>query len=128
MVNPLIAEDLGLSVDTSWANRHTYASFWKDWCNKFREDDSLKLVKLCISKADLVVGLRDRTEIIEGRKQGLLDLVIWIDNRRVPADPTLTFTADDCDLVVLNNSTLDEFYSKLFHLIKLTKLINKEYK
>jgi hypothetical protein len=45
-------------------------------------------------------------------KGGVVKLAIWID-RDVPTDPTVEFTPQECDFVVQNHWSLEEFHERL---------------
>jgi len=112
VVCPYIAAALGISEEEAWATRHKNREFWKTWCDEFRKNDYARMCRLILERGDIVIGLRDKKEIECCRAEGLVDLFVWID-RPVEVDPTVTFGPDDCDVVIRNYGTLDEFYTKL---------------
>lgn len=117
----MIARDLNMSEEETWAKRHEMREYWKNWCNRYREKDQSALAKKMIEQCEIVVGLRDKPELEACRKDGIIDQYIWI-HRDVPKDPTVTFTADDCDLVIYNTSSLTNFYSKLYSWLNLSNI------
>lgn len=114
-----LSEKLGRLVtpDEAFASRHEGGDetrmFWYTEMNKFREGDWTRLVRLCLEESDIVCGLRDKREIVEAKKQNLVDLIIWIDNPRVPVDKTTTYTSDDTDIIIRNAGTIEEYHEKL---------------
>jgi len=112
-VCPLIAASLGISVEQAWRERHQNREYWYTWCNEYRKDDPAKLAKACLEKCNVVVGLRDIVELNACKKENLFDCIVWVSNPRVPYDKTVTFTSNDCDVVIENNGSYVEFYSKL---------------
>jgi hypothetical protein len=118
VVCPLIAKDLGLSVEEAWSQRHNHRRFWHHWCNEYRKDDPTKIARQCLENGDLVVGLRDIIELNACKEEKLFDLIVWVHNNRVEKDPTVTFTSDDCDVIVENNGTYVQFYEKLTRLCR----------
>lgn len=118
VVNPLIAAARGITPEENWARRHQERMFWYEWCNEFRRDDPTKLARAAIDAgADIIVGMRDAAELNACKAARLFDLTIWVENPRVPPDPTVTFTRDDCDIVIDNNRRLGHFHGKLANLI-----------
>ncbi len=105
-----------ISPDEAYINRHDDRLKWYNYCNEYRKDDPAKLVRLVLETSDFVCGIRDRKEIISAKNEGLLDLIIWIENYRAEADKTVTFSKEDCDIVVLNNSSLADYYERLYRL------------
>ena len=71
-------------------------------------------------------GVRDKIEVLAARNEGLVDLIVWIENKNVPADPTLKFGPEDCDIIIQNSGSLDSFYDKLCRFAKFSSLPAKE--
>lgn len=115
VVVDLIAADLGVTPEEAWADRHRNRAYWKQWADNYRKDDPTKLARLCLQRGDLIIGLRDVVEFRACRDANLFDIAIWV-NRDVPVDPTVTFSRDDCDIVVDNNSDLDTLARRLKNL------------
>jgi hypothetical protein len=97
---------------TAWENRQHNRARWKQLLDEFRAEDASKLVRLSLEKGDIVSGIRDASELMAAREQALLQCVLWV-QRDVPPDPTVTFTADDCDWVIRNDSDIDTFRQRL---------------
>lgn len=116
-----IAKAKGITEEEAWRTRHEDRIFWYNFCNEFRKDDPALLARTLLQSSDLVIGLRDRLELKACRKEKLFDLAIWLE-RYVTTDPTVTFTAADCDLIVTNNGTLEELYEKLTRITSVLKL------
>jgi len=117
VVNPLIARERGMTPEENWATRHQNRKFWYDWCNEFRKDDPTKIARATMETGgNIIVGLRDKAELEACRNAKLFGIVIWVDNPRVPPDPTVTFTRSDCDIVVDNDGSFAKFFSKLTRL------------
>lgn len=121
VICPLIAAELGVPVQEAWETRHNNRKFWYEWANNYRRDNPAKLAEFCLETGDMVVGLRDKFELECCRQKKLFDLTIWI-HRDVPVDPTVTFSRTDCDVVVDNTGTLDEYYARLAKLVKFAGL------
>jgi hypothetical protein len=98
--------------------RHKERKFWYEWANEYRKDDPAKLAKKCLEKGDMVIGLRDKLELQACKDANLFDLIIWIE-RNVEPDPTVTFSRDDCDVIIDNNGTISQLQKKLSRLVNL---------
>lgn len=114
---------LGKTPEEAYRDRHQDRMMWFNELNKLRDREGPTcLVRRCLTHSDLVCGLRNRVEILGGRRDGLLDLVVWID-RPVPVDPTVEFDVNDADLVIRNHGTLEEFYGRLERFARALKIL-----
>lgn len=113
---PLIAKELGISEEAAWEARHSNRAYWKEFGDKYRANDSARLIRESLKLGGLVVGVRDKRELLAAKDEGLLDLIIWI-HREVPTDPTVTYQPSDCDIIVHNTADLDTFYERLRRLM-----------
>ena len=112
-VSPLIAESLGVSREEAFADRHSDRLYWFEWCNALRSEDPTLLVKLTLIENDVVSGIRGDVELHACKEAGVIDLAVWVDNPRVDHDPTLEYSADDCDLVIRNAGGKLEYFNRL---------------
>lgn len=96
---------------------------WYDYLNEYRAADPARLIKLVLETSDFVCGVRDRKELLAVREQGLLDLICWVERPGIPVDPTVTFTRADCDLVVMNDGTLDDYLGRWRRLASALKIL-----
>ena len=60
-------------------DRVNHRAEWKDLICHYNKDDRAKLAKEILKNSDCYVGMRDRAEINECMKQGLFDIIVWID-------------------------------------------------
>lgn len=118
-----VAEYLGRPVDEVYASRHANRELWFKIGNELRAKNPGVLIRESLKFGDIVGGIRDIEEIILTRQQELVDLVVWIENNRVPEDPTLTFTSEHADVVIQNNWGLPEFEARLHKLAKATGIL-----
>lgn len=116
---------LGLSVEEAYARRHEDRMKWYEEGNKLREKGPTTLIRSALRHGDITNGARDRAEVIAAREEGLVDLIVWIENPRVPTDPTLKFGPDDCDIAILNTGGLDQLYRNLERLAAFANLIGE---
>lgn len=61
--------------------------------------------------------------MIAARSNWLVDLIVWVENVRVPVDHTVRFGPEHCDLVIQNNGTVDEYYERLRRLASFAGLV-----
>ena len=118
MVLPIIADSIGIDPETAWNERHSYRQFWIEWCHAFRHDDPAMLVKMCLGSGDVVVGVRGKLELFCVQKQNLIDYSLWVDNPRVPVDPTVEFAVADCDFSIPNYGGVTDLYRRIDVLVK----------
>jgi hypothetical protein len=119
-----VAKKLGLSWHEAWRTRHELRMDWYRILNEYREGDPSRLVRDCLEHSDIVCGIRDRMEMIAAKKEGLLDLIVWID-RPVPVDPTVTFTIEDADVIIRNYSGFDDFYARLRRFSNVLRILKE---
>lgn len=87
-----VAEARCMSVEDVYATRHEDRGFWYSLGNRLRETRGvLYLLKQALLRGNVVAGVRDIREIEAAMLERLVDVVLWINNPRVPADPTMTF-------------------------------------
>lgn len=118
-VLPIIAHTLGIPEEQAWAERHEHREFWLHWCHAFREPDFTLLLRLALGRGDTAVGIRGRLELHHAVQNKVIDHVVWIDNPRVPVDPTVEYSAADCDLTLVNGGSLRNYYDKLGKFLRL---------
>lgn len=112
-----VAHCAGLGEEQAFAERHQHRDFWVTVGNLVRGTDLLLLVRIALGWGDMAVGLRGGPEVRGCKTAGVVDCRVWIDNPRVPPDFTVEFAAADCDLVVPNHGSLDEFHAQLRKLL-----------
>lgn len=125
VVLPFVAHMAGLPADAVYPERHTFRDFWLNACHALRADDPTLLARWCLGSCDFAIGLRGRREFAEVVATNIVDLTVWVDNGRVPVDPTVEFTRDDCDVVIDNHTTLPTFRGRLIRFGRF--LFTKEF-
>lgn len=113
-VVPLVAHMIGIDPETAYAERHQNRVFWINACNALRADDLSRLARWCLGVCDLAIGLRGGSEFKAVMELGVCDLSVWIENVNVPSDITVEFKRDDCDIIIENNGSIEQFYEKLY--------------
>lgn len=97
-------------------DRVNHRAEWHDLICEYNKEDKARLAKGILEHADCYVGMRDSKEIEECIKQGLFDLIIWVDaSNRMPLEGKDSFSIEksDADIVIYNNGTFDEFREKV---------------
>ena len=100
-------------------DRMNHRQEWYEMICDYNKDDRAKLAKGILSMADCYVGMRDRDEITECMKQGLFDLIIWIDaSDRLPLEDASSFNIDKscADIIIENNDDFENFREKVRRL------------
>ena len=121
-----VAETLKISEEEAYKDRHENRMYWFNLGNKLRVDDPGFLIKQALLVGPITGGVRDIAEVVHARQTGLIDLIIWVENKRVDVDPTVTFGPQDCDYIVQNNGTIEEYQFKLKRLAKFAGLLKEE--
>jgi hypothetical protein len=117
-----VAERLGVTEEEAYSTRHRHRNLWHRVGKGIRKHDPGLLVRESLLHADIVGGIRDAAEMAVCRREELVDLVVWIANDRVRPDTTVGFTERDCDIVVPNHWTLEEFHARLLRLARFAGL------
>lgn len=113
---PHVARRLGVSEEQAYAERRQNRELWRAVGDELRREDPAFLVRTMFQHGDIGGGVRGLAEIEAVHREGMADLIVWVENPRVPSDPTLEFDELHCDLLVLNASTLDDFHHHLDRL------------
>jgi hypothetical protein len=103
-------------------DRVNHRSEWYDLICDYNSLDKAKLAKGILENADAYVGMRDSSEIKECIKQGLFDLIIWVDaSDRLPLEDASSFniSKSDADIIIDNNGTFEEFKDRVIRLGKV---------
>jgi dephospho-CoA kinase len=103
-------------------DRVNHRAEWYNMICDYNKDDKAKLAKGILELSDCYVGMRDRGEIEECLRQGLFDLIIWIDaSYRLPLESPESFNIDKscADIIIDNNGTFDEFKARVARIGKI---------
>jgi len=111
-----MADKLGLPVEEAYARRHESDEMriqWYNGGNELRTKGYTTLIRMALANGEITGGVRDLPEIVAAREEGLIDIIVWVENVRVPKDPTVMFTSREADLVIENNWDLEEFHRRI---------------
>lgn len=89
---------------------------WYTLICDYNKDDRAKLAKGILEITDCYVGMRDRGEIDECMRQGLFDLIVWVDaSERLPLESKESFNIDKscADVIIDNNGTFEQFKERV---------------
>jgi len=103
-------------------DRVNHRAEWKQMICDYNKDDKAKLAKEILKNSDCYVGMRDRAEINECMKQGLFDIIVWVDaSGRLPEEPASSFDIDKscADIIIENNGTFESFKEKVIRFGKI---------
>jgi len=108
--------------DECFNDRGNHRAEWYNLICSYNEHSKSRLAMDIMSTSDCYVGMRDHEEILECKKHGIFDLVIWVDaSLRLPDENSDSFNVslDMADIVIYNNTSLEEFELKATQLGKL---------
>ncbi len=111
-----VAGKLGLPVAEAYRRRHEsneMRTFWYDAGNEMRTQGPTTLLRIALGHGEITGGLRDLAEVVAAKEEGLVDVIVWIDNNRVPPDLTVKFTERECDIIIPNHWGLADLYERL---------------
>mgnify|MGYP003654840251 CR=1 FL=1 len=100
------------TVEECFNDRHNYRQLWAKIIGKHNAADPVRMYRECLQAQDLLTGIRWRNEFAACKAAGLCDVWLWIDRPNC-IDPTCEITPADCDGVIRNHGTLDEFRDEL---------------
>lgn len=110
----LVAKVLGINPQVAWETRHQHRMEWKRICDDLRRDDPARLIRLALNGGPgIIAGCRDKIELESAKHYGIFDRIVWIDRLNTPKDPTVTFEREDCDEIIYNNGTLEQYHQTL---------------
>lgn len=104
------------NADECWQDRHNYRKIWAKIIGEYNRRDPVQLYRDCLAEQDLLTGVRWLHEFKAIKESGLCDVWMFVHRPGIPVDPTCEITADDCDIAIRNDGTLDEFHEKLRRL------------
>lgn len=114
-----VAHAAGVEEYKCFQERHQNRQFWLHFCNAFRKGEPEVIAKMLLAQSDVLVGVRGAEEFRCLVPAGVVDLHVWIDNPTVARDETVEFDRRECDLVIDNLGSLDEFRTKVERFARL---------
>ncbi len=111
-----VAQRLGLDEREAYRTRHEMRDEWYRIGNELRTNDPGILLREALNRGPLTAGIRDLQEVVFARVNRVVDLIVWIENNRVPVDPTIKFGPEYADIVVQNNGSVEDYHERLKRL------------
>ena len=96
---------------------------WYELITKYNSEDRNRLAKKILEECDCYVGMRNPDELLQAKETKLFDLIVWVDaSERLPLEPasSMGITKDMADVIIDNNSTLEQFVERVTNLRKLS--------
>ena len=103
-------------------DRVNHRAEWYNMICDYNVSDKARLAKGILEITDCYVGMRDRGEILECIKQGLFDLIVWVDaSERLPLEDSSSFNIDKscADVILDNNGTYEQFVDRVIRFGKV---------
>ena len=113
------------SSEECFEDRINHRSEWYDLICDYNKDDKARLAKDILKESDCYVGMRDKEEIDECIKQGLFDLIIWVDaSERIQLEHSSSFNIHKryAHIIIENNESLEVFQTKCMTLGNILNL------
>lgn len=108
------------TIEECFADRVNHRKYWYEAIRDYNTPDKTRLGTKLFSKNDVYCGIRDLEEFQALKAAGMVRLAIFIDasGRLEKEDPeSMKMDIEDADIVITNNGTLEEFYTKLDRLM-----------
>jgi len=116
----LLKEKYGYkSFEECFEDRRNHRKEWHDLICEYNAEDKARLAKEILKQSQMYVGMRSPEEIAECKRQGLFDLIIGVFRPDYPLESKDSFGIDlwkECDLVIPNAGTIEEFRKKVIKL------------
>ncbi len=109
----IMADRLKVCPQVAWERRHENRKIWYDTCNEFRAHDPARIIRNSLNNGEIVCGIRDKLELRTAIQEGLLTHVVWIDRDGIPRDTTVTYESGDCNHILGNHGTIEDFQQTL---------------
>lgn len=103
------------TFEECFEDRINHRAEWFDEIKEYNSSDRARLAKKIMERSDIYVGMRSSEEIRECRRQGVFDVVIWVENKRKSEEEESSFDIkrEDADVVCTNNGTIEELQQKV---------------
>lgn len=107
VLKPVLDQINGVkSADEHFEERHNHRMLWKELICLYNHSDKAALAKYILSKTDMYVGMRSVLEYNECIRQGVFDIILYVDaSRRVDyIDPTAEIGYDPNTMRYVDNN------------------------
>lgn len=121
----LLKEKYGYKTsEECFEDRVNHRAEWYQLICDYNKDDRTSLARGILELANCYVGMRDRDEILACMRDGLFDLIVWVDaSERLPSEDVSSFNIDKscADIIIDNNSTFEAFKERVIRFGKTLK-------
>ncbi len=103
------------SKEQCFEDRINHRAEWHRLITEYNTPDLTRLARAILKDNDVYCGIRNRDEFHAARRASLFDLSVWIDaGDRMPPESldSCKMMKEDCDIIITNNGTLEEFMVK----------------
>jgi hypothetical protein len=110
------------SMGKAYADRSNHRALWYELIKAINFREPTTLGRKIFEGKDVYCGIRNIAEFEGLKYDSCFDLSIWVDasERHPPEDDkSCTVTADDMDIILDNNGTLEELKVHIAHIMKL---------
>ncbi len=121
----VVAKALGIPEQIAWDTRHQRRLEWYNILKDCRDNDPTWLVKLCLSQAEVISGIRDLIELKSSLEKGYVKYAIWVDRPGIDPDPTVTYNSSDCTHILKNSGDLNFLNNQIYQLAEELNLIKR---
>jgi hypothetical protein len=115
-----LKEEFGYkTLEQCFEDRVNHREKWYHMVRDFNDPDRARLAKEIISLTDCYVGMRDHDEFIASKD--LFELIIYVDasDRESKEIGSFNIEKEEADLIITNNTNLEDFESKAIKLGKI---------
>lgn len=114
-----LMKDQYVNAFECWKDRANHRDFWYEKIKAYNSPNLDHLTKEILSEYDTYVGMRDDEEFEVSKCH--FDLVIWVDaSERVKIiDTSMKIKKENADIIIENNTTLEDFREKVIKLLTL---------
>ena len=114
------------TIEDAYNSRADYREELFKLIQEYNTPDKTKLAQGILESSDMYVGMRCSTEVEACIEKDIFNLIIWVDASKrvdyVESSDSITVTKEHADIVIENNTTLEDLRIKVN---KLGKILSK---